>query len=389
MRTKRIRVGDFILGKEEKQAIKDVIRSGRITEGKKTAEFEQMWRNYVGTDYCVATNSGNSALMMAFRSLQHLKMIGDTAITTPLTYIATSSSMMASGIKPIFADVDMDTFGITSETIKEAVEENKLDTKFVVPVHLFGIPTDIEKIKKEGYLVFEDACQAHGTIVNGKKAGSIGIGGAFSFYIMHALGFGEMGAVTTNEKDLYLTMKQVKVQGRSCNCMVCTRDKGFCPKLTNELDPRFTHGIMGWNLKTLDLVAALGVVKLKHIDEILKKRQDNVKYLNDSLPDLGFRKPSHSNKISYLLYHMICDPKRLNRDKLRMYLEKKGVETRPIYDCIPDQPAFSFLKKDYEGKLKNARYIAKNGFYIGIHEFLTEKDLEYIVKVFKQYRGKE
>lgn len=375
---RRIQVGDLRIGSEERKAVNEVLDSGRISEGEKTREFEKAWAEYIGTKYCVAASSGNSALMMAHRALQAMGEIKDnTAITTPLSYIATTSSLLAAGIKPFYVDVDRNTFNITAEWIEEC--DSRPNTNFAVPVHLFGVPTDIKEIQELGYTVLEDASQAHGATVNGKKVGSLGIGGVFSFYIAHTIAVGEMGAVTTDSKEMQTLMRQIKAQGRACNCEICTRPKGYCPKLTESFDPRFSHELIGWNLKTTEFMTAIGLVKLKHIEEIIHKRRENVKYLNDVLPEVGFTKPPLNEGVSPMVYPIVCEG--ISRNKLRLHLEKSGIETRPFFPCIPDQPAFP----PNTHNLPNARYLADNGLYFGIHENLTEEDLEHIERTFRRY----
>ncbi|MBU3965154.1 DegT/DnrJ/EryC1/StrS family aminotransferase [Patescibacteria group bacterium] len=399
---KIITVGDFKIGKEEKKAISEVLVSGRLSEGLKTAEFERMWAEFIETRYCIATSSGSGALITALTALKYLYNLpsGTKVITSPLTYIADASSISAVSFEPVFVDVDPLTFGITPELIENHLKKTK-DIKsygIILPVDLIGYPVQIDKInkiaKKYGLLVVEDAAQAHGSVYQGKKCGSQALISIFSFYIAHNIQAGEMGAIVTNNPLLMKLCKQIKAQGRVCNCLVCTRAKGYCPNLLKfkdkigDFDPRFTHELIGYNFKTMEFQAALGFTQLKKVKEIIKKRQRNIRYLNQKLNKYKdiLQLPLYSEKVSYLSYPLVIKkPKVISRKFLREKLEENGIETRPLFGCIPtQQPAYSFLKNQYRNKLSNAEFIGTNGFYIGCHQYLSLTDLNYIVKVFKK-----
>lgn len=399
----RIRVGDFKIGEEEKQAINEVLDSGRISEGQKVREFEKEWAKFIGTNHAVAVSSGTSALIGGLTALKFHKDLNikpnTKVITTPLTYIATSNAIVLSGFEPVYVDIDKETFGITPENIKAHLEKIDDPTKYsiILPVHLMGYPCDMDKInkiaKEYGLVTFEDSAQAHGTIYKGNKTGSLSLLSAFSFYVAHNIQAGELGAITTDDPEIRRLMKKIKAHGRMCDCPICYRAEGKCPKLfsykgEDDFDPRFTHDIIGYNFKIMEFQAALGITQLKKADWITKKRRENVKYLNKGLEKFSdiLQLPKYDKNISYLAYPIVIkDLGKISRKRLRYELEKKGVETRPLFGCIPtQQPAYSFLKKKYEGKLPNADYIGLNAFYVGCHQYLTQEDLDYVIEVFKE-----
>lgn len=393
---KVIKVGDFKLGEKEKTAINEVLDSGRLSEGPKVAEFEKKWAEYVGTHYCVATSSGSGALTTALSALKYAFNLsaGTKVITSPLTYIADVSSIVTVGFEPVFVDIDPVTFGITPESIDNHLKKakNLKSYSIILPVDLMGFPVQIDKInniaKKYGLFVLEDAAQAHGSLYKGRKCGSQSLISIFSFYIAHNIQAGEMGAINTNNSTLAKLCKKIKAQGRVCDCPICTRGKGICPGLSRykdkagDFDPRFTHELIGYNFKTMEFQAALGLTQLERVKEIIKKRQKNVYYLNSKLTKFNnfLQLPYYSEDISYLAYPVVIkNPKYLSRKKIRDKLEEKGIETRPLFGCIPtQQPVFSYLSKDYLGKLPIAEYVGANGFYIGCHQYLTKEDLDYI-----------
>lgn len=399
-----IRVGEFILGYEEKQAINEVLESGRISEGMKVKEFERAFSTYVGTKYAVAVNSGTSALIAGLEAVKIKFKVkrGQKVLTTPLTYISTSNAIVLTGLDPVFVDIDKNTFSITPENIETCLE-NTTDLNYyslILPVHLMGYPCDMDKInsiaKKYDLKVFEDSAQAHGSYYKGKKTGSLSLLADFSFYIAHNIQAGELGAITTSDNDLYRLCKKIKTNGRSCDCEVCQRSEGKCPKLqshkgTDDFDPRFTHEIIGYNFKTMEFQAALAMVQLKKADWIKERRSEIVKFLNDGLEKYSdiLKLPLFDPAVSFLAYPIVINqPQKISRKKMRMRLEQLGIETRPLFGCIPtQQPAYSHLKNLYKNKLPVAEYIGQNGFYIGCHQYLTDNDLNYIINGFKRIMG--
>lgn len=214
---------------------------------------------------------------------------------------------------------------------------------------------------------------------------------AFSFYIAHNIQAGELGAITTNDREISRLVKKIKANGRMCDCPVCTRNTDGCNRMKSykgdyDFDPKFTHDIFGYNFKTMDIQTALASTQLKKADWILKKRQENVAMLNKSLNKFSdiLQLPEYSEDVSYLAYPIIIKKESsIKRRDLRAKLEEKGIETRPLFGCIPTrQPAYSHLKSEYEGKLPNAEYAGSNGFYIGCHQYLKQDDLEYIANSF-------
>ena len=400
-----IRVGDFQIADEEKKAIMEVLDSGRLSEGPKVNEFEKKWAEYIGAKYGIATSSGSGALMVGLAVLKYKYKLpaGSKIITTPLTYIADSSAIVMAGFEPVYVDVDPFTFGITPEAIESHLVKIKNFKGYVaiLPVDLMGYSVKIDEInriaKKYNLLVFEDAAQAHGTMYKNKRAGSQALLAIYSFYIAHNVQAGEMGAIVTSDMEIWKLAKKIKAQGRACDCPICVRATGKCPRIlaykgNDDFDPRFSHDYIGYNFKTMEFQAALGLTQLKKVDFIIRKRQENVKFLNDGLEKFSdlLQLPQYSDNISYLAYPLVIKkPKIISRKDLRVKLELEGIETRPLFGSIPtQQPAFSYLKSKYKGKLPNADYIGLNGFYVGCHQYLQKSDLEYMVEAFKKILNK-
>jgi len=403
---RKLFVGDFQINQEERDAINEVLDKGRLSEGPKVREFEVRFARYVGTKYCIATSSGTGALLAGLTALtyyqNHRIKKGTKVITSPVTYVATTNAIVVTGFEPVFVDIDPQTFALLPDKIEELLRESPDPREYalILPVHLMGYPCDMDRIneiaERYGLLTFEDSAQAHGTLYKGRKTGSLSILSVFSFYMAHNIQAGEMGAITTNDPEIARLSKKIKANGRLCDCPLCMRSQGKCPRKPGEddeedPDPRFTHDVIGYNFKTMEFQAALGLTQLRKVDWILQKRRDNVYYLNQRLKRYSdlFRLPLYSEDISYLAYPLIIkDPKAISKRYLRGKLEEHGVETRPLFGCIPtQQPAYAHLKDIYAGKLPNANFVGSHGFYIGCHQYLKKDDLDYVVEVFEEILG--
>lgn len=371
---KKIGVGDFRFGEEERAILKEVVDSNRISEARKVEEFEKEFASYIGVKNCIAVSSGSSALICSLSAMKGFKDLRKRlkVITTPLTYVATINSVTTSNFEPVFVDVNKDDFCIDPENIKIHLEKvNKNEYSIILPVHLMGYPCDMSAINKiakdNNLLVLEDAAQAHGSIYKNKKAGSLGLMGVFSFYVSHSIPAGEMGAITTDNKEITKIVRLLKDHGRIPG------------------DKDFIHHIIGFNFKTTEFCAAIALSQVRKADKIINKRQQNVKYLNDGLERFSdtIKLPMFSENIGYLAYPIVA--KKIKREKLMLELEKRNIETRPLFGCVPtQQPAYSYLKKQYEGKLPNAEYLGKNALYIGCHQYLKQEELDYVIKAFKE-----
>ena len=401
---RRITVGDLRITERDKEQILEILATNRISEGKLTRKFEEEFARFIGVKHAVAVNSGTSALMAAMTAIKYGKNpSGKKLITTPLTFIATTNAAVLSGFEPVFVDVAKDSFNIDPNLIEDLLQKSKHPEEYsvILPVHLLGYPCPMDEIneigKRYNLLVLEDSSQAHGSIYRGKKVGSLSLMSTYSFYVAHNIQAGEMGAIVTNSDEMAVLLRKIKVHGRVCDCAVCRRHEGLCPyvigkkKLAGDTDPRFTHDLIGYNFKTTEIQCALALSQLQDIELNLRQRRKNVKYLNEHLSRYQdmIVLPKYSEEVSYLTYPIVRkETCAWSRKELCLQLENKGIETRPLFGCIPlHQPAYAKYKDFYQGKLPRSEYLGRNGFYIGCHQYLTEADLEYIVSIFQSILG--
>ncbi len=390
----KVRIGDIRIEEEEKEAVMGCLAQGRLSEGEKTREFEQLWARYIGTKHCVAVNSGTSALLAGLHALLHDERRpkvrpGCKVITSPVTYVATSNAVVLAGMQPVYVDIDPRTFTLDVNQVEDVLRRSRGGHALLLPVHLMGYVNDMDALnglaRRYGLAVFEDAAQAHGSLYRGRKAGSLSDLAEYSFYIAHNIQVGEMGAVVTSDEELCRLIRRIKANGRLCDCRICRRAEGKCPHRDAEFDPRFTHDLIGFNFKTAELHAAIAIPQVKRADAIIRARQHNVRTLNEKLEPFSdiFQLPLYSDDVSYLAYPLVIRDARWSREKVMKALGEAGVETRPLFGCIPtQQPAYRFLKERYEGRLPHADFAGQNGFYIGCHQYLGKDHLDHVAEAF-------
>jgi dTDP-4-amino-4,6-dideoxygalactose transaminase len=276
--------------------------------GEDVAQFEKEFAAYCETKYCVALNSGTSALHLAL--LAAGVGAGDEVITTPNTFIATAEAISYTGAKPVFADIDPATANIDSNQIDRAITSK---TKAIVPVHLYGRPADLGAIleiaRRRGLVVIEDACQAHGARYRGRRVGSFGQSAAFSFYPGKNLGaYGEGGALTTNDE-------------RVAQLAHALRDHGSAR--------RYFHDYVGYNYRMDGFQGAVLRVKLKHLDEWTAKRQELSALYRNVLAKARVELPQDDPR-DESVYHLLVVYVE-NRDAIRAALEARGVQSAVHY----------------------------------------------------------
>ena len=355
------------IGKEEIDAVTEVLKSGNIAQGSKTRELEEKFAKFCGTKYSIAVNSGTAALHTA------LKVAGirenDEVITTPFTFIATANSILMAGAKPVFADIEEDTFNINPEEIRNKITKK---TKAIMTVDLYGQLCDYDEInkisEKNNLIVIEDACQAANAEYKNKKAGSFGDIAAFSFYATKNITCGEGGIITTNNNEFAENAKILRQHGRS--------------KMTS-----YDYVSLGYNYRTTDIQAAMLLEQLKKVDFITKKRIENAMYLNEELSKIkGIKAPiiKKGNKHVFHQYTIkIENDFKLKREELISHLSKNGVSTGVYYP--KPLHLYAHLKKfGYkEGDFPVAEKLSKQVLSLPVHPFLTKEDLRLIAGTIK------
>jgi len=343
------------------QVVREVVESGRYIGGEKVENFEKDIAHYVGVKHAIGVSSGTDALLASLMAVGISP--GDEVITSPFTFIATAEVVSFLGAKPIFVDIDEETFNINPDLIEKKINSK---TKAIIPVHLFGQMAEMDSIMeiagKYGLKVIEDAAQSIGASYKGRAACSIGDAGCFSFFPSKNLGaFGDGGMVCTNDDAIADTVRQVKEHGSAS---------------------RYHHTRIGFNGRLDAIQAAVLDVKLRHLDGWTKKRIENSEYYNNNLKEL-LRVPI--KKVDgihvYNQYSVLSD----RRDELTKYLNSRGIPTA-IYYPIPlhSQPSFSNLGNG-EGDYPVAEKISKKIFSLPIFPELYPEEKEYIIETIREF----
>ncbi|MBN1327973.1 MAG: DegT/DnrJ/EryC1/StrS family aminotransferase [Candidatus Heimdallarchaeota archaeon] len=372
-----IKVVDPQIGEAEKKALNDVIDSKYLAEGPIARDFEKQFSDFVKSKYAVVTANGTTALHLALECLG-IKP-GNEVITTPFTFIASSNSILFNGAIPIFADIDPETYNLDPEKVEEKITKK---TKAILPVHIFGNPCDMKALKDiaedRNLLLIEDACQSHGAYFDGKHTGTIGDIGCFSFYASKNLPFGEGGAIVTDNEELK-------------DEILCIRNHGRTPK------GGYFHTKIGYNYRTSNLHAAIGLEQMKKLPAMLKVRNENATYLIKETSDLeGFALQKIYDKAVHGWY---IAAGRTDRDDLPVQtvidkLKANEIGSRQIYD-IPSykQPAYTeindyyywaeFIKFPDYSKVSCpiAERIGKTHFEIPIHPGVSKGNMQLIVEI--------
>lgn len=391
--------GTMSISDKSKRLVKKILDSGKVTCGKYVMELERRFADLIGVKYAVSVASGGDADALALAVLYDFgARRGDEIIVPALSFVATGNSVLQAGFKPVFVDIERDTLNIDPARIASAVTKN---TRAIMPVHLMGKPARMDEInsiaKKNGLVVIEDSAEAYGTEYKGKIAGSIGGMGCFSLYAAHVITSVEGGMIVTDNKDYADIVRSLRAHGRACKCAECILNvsSGYCRKrFKYKRDIRFVFERIGYSSKMNELEAAIGLGQLDSCDAILKKRRQNLLYLQNGFKQFfpyltTLTEEKHERIGPHAFAVIINEACGIGRDEFVEYLGRKGVDTRSLFSSMPTQCAgFEFL--GYRtGNFPNAEYIGNNGFHIGVHQGLNRRHLDYFLKVVKDFFDKK
>lgn len=341
--------------------MKRVFKRGDFVLGKEEEEFEEEFARYCDSQYAVGVNSGTDALYLAVSALDI--GVGDEVILPSFTFIATALCVSYTGATPVFVDIENDTYNIAPEKFKAAITKN---TKAVLPVHIYGQAANMKEInaiaQKHNIAVIEDACQAHGALYQGHRAGSLGDISCFSFYPTKGLGaFGDGGMVVTNRKDIYDTVMMLRDYGR----------KG-----------RYDHKVKGYNSRLDTIQAVVLSAKLRYLDKWNKMRMDNAAYYAQLLKDVpGVVTPKTMGDRNHVFQTYAVRLK--DRDRVCEEMKKKGIGVL-IHYPIPIHLQDAYAELGYKrGDLPVSEKLADEVLSLPMFPHMTKKQIEYVCKTLK------
>jgi dTDP-4-amino-4,6-dideoxygalactose transaminase len=343
------------IGEAEKQAVMEVLDSGMLVQGPRTAKLEEKFAAVCGTKFAVATTSGTTALHVAL--LAHGVGLGDEVITTPFTFMASVNAILYVGAKPVFVDIEEDTFNLNPDLLEAAITPR---TKAILPVHLYGYPCNMDAIlaiaDRHGLIILEDACQAVGARYNGKPVGSFGTG-CFSLYATKNIMAGEGGMITTDDEALAQRCRMIRNHG---------------------MQRRYYHDMLGYNFRISDIHSAIGLVQVERLNEFTEKRRSNAAYLNAHITSV--KTPTVREGYDHVWHQYTIQVKDgRKRDDAVKKLNDAGVGTGIFYPI----PAYrqSYLVEAGYGSLHLpvTECVVQEVISLPVHPQLSQADLETIV----------
>ena len=372
--------------KEISSAVESLINLN-ISSGKKVKNFEKNFAKYIGCKYAVAVNSGSSANLIALTALIEMYSLkkGDEVIIPASTFATVAMPIAQLGLVPVFADVNLSDLNISVKSIIKLINKK---TKIIMPVHTLGCPANMVEIlkiaKSRNILVFEDCCESHGSKIKSKKVGSFGNISAFSFFVAHNMTTGEGGMILTNNKKLFNICNSVREFGRFQYIDRGIKNRFYNGKILKNYDKKYVFDRLGYNMRMTDVSASLGIEQLKKLDFFNKIRRKNAEWISKNIIK-NFKKYFIPLKINNNYFHtyytypfLINNQSGLSRKDICVYLEKSGIETRPLFGgCLPDQPAFLNLKFKKDN-LNNSRILRDNVFFVGVHPRIDKNHLLFL-----------
>lgn len=362
--TQMIHVAEPNIGSREGQYVSEAIAAGEISGGRFVRAFEERFAAFTRTPYATTASNGTTALHLALAALDIGP--GDEVIVPAMTFAATANAVHYTGAEPRFADVTPDTWTVSAETLRPRITPR---TRAIVVVHLFGHPCDMDPImelaEQHGVDVIEDAAQAHGAEYRGRRVGSIGRMGVFSFYGNKIITTGEGGMVTTADEVLLERLELLK-------------NHGMHP------DRRYYHPVIGFNHRMTNLQAAFGLAQLERIDAILARKREIAEGYRRRLDGLDGVRFAVEAPWARNVYWMFCvvldDDLEMDREGLRDRLRERGVDTRPFFVPMPENPIYSHSP---DKDIPVSSRLGRRGFYLPSGSTLTEEQLDFVADVLR------
>lgn len=343
-------------------------------EGPVIQEFEDFIADYIRTKYCVTFNSGTSAQHAAL--LAYGIKEGDEVIVPSFTFISTANSALFVGAKPVFADIEEKTFGLDPNSVLENISSK---TRAIMPVHYGGCPCRIQELREiaddYGLVLIEDAAEAFGAEINGRKVGNFGDTSMFSFCQNKIISTGEGGALVTDSEEIYQKLKLLRSHGRADDAQYFSS--------THAAD----YITLGYNFRMSSLTAALGISQIRKTNEIIERRRERSSYFTSRLKaevgnNVSFPEIPGSYLHVYQLYTIFAN----KRDELKNYLANRGIMTKVYFSPIHTTYFYRNVL-GYKCKLPITERLAENVLTLPMHPFLTFDEIDYIVNEIKNFHG--
>jgi CDP-6-deoxy-D-xylo-4-hexulose-3-dehydrase len=374
----------------EIDAINRVIKSKRFTMGNEVIEYEKQFADKVGSKYAIMSNSGSSANLLAIAALFYLGKLstGDEVIVPAVSWSTTYFPLAQYNLKLRFVDISSDTLNINILKLEDAITEK---TKAIFSVNLLGNPNDYDKIikicKSHNLLLIEDNCEALGGCYHGRQLGTFGILGTYSTFYSHHLCTMEGGVTVTNDEELYHYMLSIRAHGWTRNLPT---DSKIYTKKDDDFYESFNFIMPGYNLRPLEIEAAIGIEQLKKFDKIIDQRKQNAKYFLKAIKEIkNVRCQVEIGESSWFGFAMILNGNNLGKRKeVVNSLKQNNIEVRPIVaGNFTRNAAIKYMDYTIHNELKNADDIHENGFFVGNHSKENSMQVDLLIDILKRTIG--
>lgn len=350
----------------------------RLTKGEKTIEFEEMWSEWIGCKYSVFVNSGSSAnLLMLYALLELYKLRNKKIVVPALCWATDLAPVMQLGFEPILVDCNLSNLSVDTEALEKIFLEEK--PAAIILVSVLGLCPNMKEIvdlcKKHGVILLEDNCESQGTKFNGVKLGNFGLMSSFSTYFGHTMSTIEGGMISTNDKTVYDMLKQLRSHGWDRDL-----DKGRQNELreewgVDEFSALYTFYVPGFNVRSTDLQAVLGIGQLQKVDDMISQRNKNFESFKQKLsPYVWFPIEEDGSYTASFCIPVIAPTKEI-KEKIVKNLIENNVECRPLISGSMGIQPF-YIKQYGRKELPNVSRIDECGMYIPNHPKLTEEEIE-------------
>jgi CDP-6-deoxy-D-xylo-4-hexulose-3-dehydrase len=392
-----IPVSGKVIGTEEIQYAVDACLDGWFTTGRFSEKFEKEFARYMEQRFCLLTNSGSSANLLALSALTSPQLEerclkpGDEVVTVASGFPTTVNPIIQNGLIPVFVDVNLDDYSIDADQLENAWSPK---VKAVMLAHTLGNPFNLEEVtefvKEHKLWLIEDCCDAVGSTYNGKMVGTFGDLATVSFYPAHHITMGEGGAVLTSNPKLKKTVESFRDWGRDCWCETGKADT--CGKrfdwqlgdLPHGYDHKYIYNHIGYNFKLTDMQAAIGLAQLKKLSFFISKRKENYRYLYDNLQKLSdtivLPEPTSNSNPSWFGFPIrIRKESPVQRDEMVQYLSQRNIDTRLLFGGnLMKQPAYENTRFRKIGDCENTDIVMNQVFWLGVTPLLTQRQLSFV-----------
>ncbi len=374
----------------EINAMQKVIKSGDFSMGKKVLEFEKRFAEFVKAKYSIMVNSGSSANLLMTAALFFIKhnplKPGDEVIVPAISWSTTYYPLHQYGLKLKFVDIDKDTLNYDLKKLSEAITSN---TRLLMVVNILGNPNDFSKInqivKNKNIKIIEDNCESLGAIYDEKYTGTFGIMGSYSSFFSHHISTMEGGIITTDDEEIYHILLSIRSHGWTRNLPKINKVSAI--KSDNKFEESFKFILPGYNLRPLEISAAVGVEQLLKLPKLLEARRNNANLMKKIISNSKiFKMQKEIGKSSWFGFAIIIrEDSDISRDRIFEYLDKLEIEYRPIVTGnFMNQPVCRFMNIIDNGEMPSANYIDKNAFYIGNHHYDISEALNNLKTIEKE-----